>query len=126
MFDWIASVFCKTLNRIQITRSADPFAKHDTNTTCSDKSKDRISKLLDAASKAINDKSKFSDRASPLYVMVAPNTKDGKEAAPGQQEPYYFSPSPGTPAGGRGGAPERKRAKKGCCDCRTANACGVL
>ena len=98
---------------IQITRSPDPFAKHDTNTTCTEKSKTRIMKLLAATGTAITMKTTFST-TSMMYAMIAPNAHSGKEAAPGQQEPYYFYPSPGMPAGGGGGAPERKKTKKGC------------
>jgi len=103
---------------IQITRFLNPFAKHDTNTTCTKKSKMRIMKLLAATSTAITMKTTFST-TSVMYAMIAPNAHAGKEAAPGQQEPYYFYPSPGMPAGGGGEAPERQKPKEGCCECTT-------
>lgn len=76
---------------IQVTRSSDPFSKHHTNETCSEKSKKRLENLQSTIL------SQFSCCSVNLvqeviFDMLAPNCEAIKFVAhPTQSLPYYFS-----------------------------------
>ena len=108
---------------VQITRSKDPFVSHDTDETCSKRSKQRISELIQAAKDAIvpTTSSAASEvTLSVFYVMLAPNTEDGKFVAPDQTRDYYFSPQCVVPTQS---TPSRKRSRSviKCCNCTSGN-----
>ena len=114
---------------IQVTRAKEPFAVHDTDETCSQKSKMRIKALLDAATKAIvgsaGDEGEDQEELqhSTSYVMLAPNSEGNKFVAPNHQSPYYFSPPNRVELAGDGKSPRKKKQKKkaACCKCGSKN-----
>lgn len=73
---------------VQIARSPDPFAKHETDETCAPASKTKIAALLAASESSINPDGNVT--FSKSYVMIAPNCAEGKHVAPGHSGAYFF------------------------------------
>ena len=73
----------------QITVSPDPFSKHFTNETCSEKSKLRIQALISEI------KALFpaTVQCKVYYVMYAPNCTGGKHVPPNHKSSYFFGPA---------------------------------
>ena len=102
----------------------DPFAAHNTDETCSEKSKGRIRALLEASEKAIKPEANF--QSEQFYVMFAPNCATGKFAPPNHKGPHFFSPPSIVDRAkrkGHDGLMQRKKQKRApkCCPCTKGN-----
>jgi hypothetical protein len=73
---------------VQITRSPNPFQNHFTDETCTAKTSQRVKNLLDA----VADELEFKKKYQTSFVMLAPNTVEGKHVGIGQTKDFFFSP----------------------------------
>ena len=84
-----------TFYLLQITRSAKPFAQHETNETGPEISVARITQLLKSTAEALGYATEETISAKSdnvKYVLLAPNTSRGAWVAPvGHTSAYYFS-----------------------------------
>jgi hypothetical protein len=103
---------------IQVTVSKKPFAKHATQYTCLERSKERVDKLEKAIQKL------FLTSNNITYVMYAPNAT-GFTAPTGHDQPYYcFSLEAFSNNNDKSIKKRSSEALSPCCSCTTGNCSG--